>query len=301
MEGEEPQRHFGANLRLGRLVLTAAIATGSRLVLQRHSGLTMVLGYGGRLRVRQLQGCQSCKAESLLVLCGAPAVWEGAAWSVVAVQLESETLRRITRTMHGSLDDATNWRQLLRTNHHFVLAGDDACTRLQRALRQQIATAADLSSEGACLLERLRLDEQIVRLLLLLLLPELRRSELLERDAHAVQGSRDPFGALLTYITNNLARELNLSELESHSHYCRRTLQYMFKERLGCTASQWIRSQRLDQAHRCLLSPQPNDSVASIARDCGYRSMNLFSIDFQQRFHIKPSQLLRDARANRPG
>jgi hypothetical protein len=29
--------------------------------------------------------------------------------------------------------------------------------------------------------------------------------------------------------------------------------------------------------------------------------MSLFSIDFQQRFHVKPSQVLREARASHPG
>jgi transcriptional regulator GlxA family with amidase domain len=38
--------------------------------------------------------------------------------------------------------------------------------------------------------------------------------------------------------------------------------------------------------------------VASIAQACGYRSMSLFSIEFQQRFHIKPSVLLREARSS---
>ena len=32
-----------------------------------------------------------------------------------------------------------------------------------------------------------------------------------------------------------------------------------------------------------------------LARTCGYRSMSLFSIEFQQRFHVKPSVLLREA------
>jgi AraC-like DNA-binding protein len=34
--------------------------------------------------------------------------------------------------------------------------------------------------------------------------------------------------------------------------------------------------------------------VTSIANACGYRSVSLFSIEFQKRFHIKPSVLLRE-------
>lgn len=52
--------------------------------------------------------------------------------------------------------------------------------------------------------------------------------------------------------------------------------------------------------HQLLRNPAPGDTVASIAEASGYRSMGLFSIEFQQRFHIKPSQLLRQARAHWP-
>jgi transcriptional regulator GlxA family with amidase domain len=53
---------------------------------------------------------------------------------------------------------------------------------------------------------------------------------------------------------------------------------------------------RLDRARRCLQQPEPCDSVTSIAQACGYRSINLFTIDFEQRFHVKPSDLLRESR-----
>jgi transcriptional regulator GlxA family with amidase domain len=67
---------------------------------------------------------------------------------------------------------------------------------------------------------------------------------------------------------------------------------------MGCTATQWIRSSRLELAHKKIMMGSSNDSVASIALACGYRSMGLFSIEFQQRFHVKPSHLLRSAQSN---
>jgi AraC-like DNA-binding protein len=51
---------------------------------------------------------------------------------------------------------------------------------------------------------------------------------------------------------------------------------------------------RLERARRYLQQPDPDASVSSIAKACGYNSVNLFSIDFQQRFHLKPSELLRE-------
>ena len=78
--------------------------------------------------------------------------------------------------------------------------------------------------------------------------------------------------------------------------YSRRALQYAFAVRMGCTATKWIKMQRLDRARQRLERPKPNDTVGNIARECGYRSLGLFSVDFQQRFHVKPSQLLRESR-----
>lgn len=109
---------------------------------------------------------------------------------------------------------------------------------------------------------------------------------------------RDAFEALIAYINANLDQPLNLTLLQNHIHYSRRALQYAFRQRLGCTATQWIRGQRLDKARRLLGYAAQGESVASIAQACGYRSMSLFSIEFQQRFHIKPSVLLREARSS---
>ena len=61
-------------------------------------------------------------------------------------------------------------------------------------------------------------------------------------------------------------------------------------------SSDLIRIQRLDLAHRLLHNPQPDHSVGQIAKACGYRSLSLFSVEFRQRFHVRPSDLLRDAR-----
>jgi AraC-like DNA-binding protein len=133
-----------------------------------------------------------------------------------------------------------------------------------------------------------------------LLLPELRWESPLHRLSQNEQRGRDSFDDLVDYIRLHLAEPLTLTMLEQRSHYSRRALQYAFRKRLGCTATQWIRRERLELARRDLQHPGPADSVAVIALRCGYRSLSLFSVEFQQRFHVKPSQLLREARASQP-
>jgi AraC-like DNA-binding protein len=134
-----------------------------------------------------------------------------------------------------------------------------------------------------------------------MLIPELRQENSLDRLVQRQRQGRDAFDELIDYIKENLSESLTLSHLESRSHYSRRALQYAFTERMGCSITQWIRSQRLEKARRRLENPRLMDTVGSIARECGYRSLGLFSVDFQQRFHVKPSHLLRESRGSSSG
>jgi AraC-like DNA-binding protein len=298
----EPSRQWLASLPLGGLLLTALIATSTRLLLDRQSGITVLLGYGGELRLRQAHQVGHCRPNSLLLLGGEPCLWEGQAWSVVALKVPTESLLAACQAMAGEEAKPSAWKRLIHSTHSFQLGSDDGTVPLQEALRHLVAMIADLTNlgePGKSLLQRVQLEDPALRLLAALLVPELRRAQPLELARQRL--ARDPFAELLSYIQQHLADPLNLSELETHSHYSRRALQYAFQERLGCTASQWIRGQRLDLARRSLEHPQPADTVGSIATACGYRSMSLFSIDFQQRFHVKPSQVLREARASHPG
>ena len=52
---------------------------------------------------------------------------------------------------------------------------------------------------------------------------------------------------------------ISLSQLEERSGYSRRHIQLSFQQRFGCWPIQWIRQQRLEQAHQSLL---PSASAA---------------------------------------
>ena len=172
-------------------------------------------------------------------------------------------------------------------------------------LERQLLTMSDLLEHAPNVLDRFGLDRQLAQLVALFAFPSLHRAcvsvdsadiESCAKDDCAKDDcARDDFDRLTDYIRANLDRPLNLTVLQAQIHYSRRAIQYAFRQRLGCTATQWIRAQRLDLAHRLLSQSEPGESVAGVAQRCGYRSMSLFSIDFQQRFHVKPSVLLRAA------
>ena len=136
-------------------------------------------------------------------------------------------------------------------------------------MQSDLAEAA-VQGQGDGLVQTLHLDDQIYRV--------------------------DAFDELINYILANLGEPLNLTEIENHSHYSRRTLQYVFRDRFGCTPSQWIRKQRLARALDRLQNPLQGESVRDVAFACGYRSLTLFSWDFKKFYQLKPSEVLRQGR-----
>lgn len=297
---DESWWHYGACIGLGSILVGAGIHPPLRMSAGERHGLTVLLGYGGEQLVHQASRHWSCPSDGCLILSGEAYSSETTLQSALAFQLSSERLLHTATTMAGLSHKPSRWKQELQHTHGWRLSGDPVEAPLQVLLRQELGKADELLAYSHALVDRFQLDDQIYRLIAALLLPDLRLETPLDRLTQKDQQGRDAFDELIDYIKLNLAQPLNLTMLESQSHYSRRALQYAFRERLGCTVTQWIRNQRLDLARRHLQNPAPGDTVAGIATLCGYRSLSLFSVDFQQRFHVKPSQLLREARASQP-
>lgn len=291
--------HYGFTCALGTIPMGAMLLPPARMVISEQDELSVFLGYGGKQTFQHHSRTWTCQADGCLMLAGEPCTSETTVVSCVAWRLMPEQLLHTAMTMAGISKIPLQWRQLLRESHEWWHTDADVAP-LQVMLRKVIDMANQLVGYSQSLVDQLQLDDQIYRLMAAMLLPELRLESPLDRLTQRERQGRDSFDELIDYIKANLSEPLNLTMLESRIHYSRRALQYAFKERLGCTATQWIRSQRLDLARQRLQDPEPGDTVAGIASACGYRSTNLFSLDFQQRFHVKPSHLLREARASLP-
>jgi AraC-like DNA-binding protein len=296
----DPWWHYGLALTVGTLPVVAGIHPPLRMTVLEQRGLSVFLGYGGEQLAHQAGRCWSCPADGCLILCGEAFAWESGLVSALSFPLSLERLLATAQAMAGLEAAPAAWSARLQHSHACSLSADPVGAPLQALLRQEWAKADALLGYSHALLDGLQLDDQIHRLIAALLLPELRLETPLHRLSLNGQQGRDSFDDLIDYIKLNLAEHLTLTMLEQQSHYSRRALQYAFRKRLGCTATQWIRRQRLELARRDLQHPGPDDSVAAIALRCGYRSLSLFSVEFQQRFHVKPSQLLREARASQP-
>ena len=83
-----------------------------------------------------------------------------------------------------------------------------------------------------------------------------------------------------------------------------RTLQRSFREYFDLTISQYLKTLRLDRAHRSLVAGRGNGfSVAEVALGHGFAHLGRFSVEFKQRFGTSPNQTLLGgkARAKAPG
>ena len=302
-----PLPHQVCRLTCGGLQIVALEGPPLFVDLISRGWVSLLFVAAGELELIQ-EGCirRAGAGDCLLVPPGVLA-WRSGHYSLVAVLVPPRCLQVACDALAPAPDQAAGGvLQALRLMAHDATAA----APLLEVLRQVMASIALLHAETPALVERLGFDEQLVRLLVMMAWPEWFAPRADQAVAAGSDSHRSPCGetpalaesfeALLTFILDHLDWPLNLSVLERQSNYSRRSLQYAFKERLGCTATQWIRAQRLDRAYQRLIQAGPEDSVSGIAQACGYRTMGLFSIEFQQRFHVKPSLLLRQARCASP-
>lgn len=244
----------------------------------------------------------SCFASAgdWLLVPGCGAVWKSSAFHVICVMVSPQQIAQILP--RSSSEPAESVPLPLPDGPCAVRSSrGDVTSIVITMVLALLHTASQLHRADPKLLERLAIGEQLCRLMAVLICPTTARQPDADPRQQTENQGKDSFEELIDYIKANLDQPLNLTLLANQSHYSRRALQYAFRDRLGCTATQWIRSQRLDLAQQRLLSAQSGDTVTRIAQACGYRSLSLFSIEFQQRFHVKPSVLLRRSRSGQDG
>lgn len=266
--------------------------------------LSLLYVVSGDVIVTQAANSVLCSAGHWLLIPAHSTTWQSGSFSVVCVMISPAQLAKVCALAQGRPDDlGAAARPLIDGGGLRLLHQSGLGDSLLRALSRALQSMGDLLDGDQGLIGPSGLEEYLGRLVCLLVVPSVS-----ERSPDIVSSltsnARDPaWDALLAYIEAHLDQPLNLALLQSQYYYSKRALQYSFKRQFGCTVTQWIRARRLDQARALLCHPAAEDNVASIAQACGYRSMSLFSIEFQHRFHIKPSILLRQSRhkQNRSG
>lgn len=268
----------------------------STIELASRSWVSLLFVVAGMVSIHQQNKAFSCSAGDCLYLPESPVLWHSSTYNVVCLMFSPQQLTEELKLIRSTDLD---WKAPGEWNFSQPAcrkASDgDVEASLLSTLRHLLNLTSELAMTHPILFTRLGISNQLCLLTALLASPSLSQPLLCETEKPKNGGAADAINELTSYMIDNLADPLNLTILERYSHYSRRSLQYAFRQKFGCTITQWIRSQRLDKAHARFRSPHDGDTVGSIAKSCGYQSTSLFSIEFQKRFHIKPSVLLRSS------
>ena len=282
---------------LGDLQIIAATGSSSRRELRARSWISVVYVVWGEIVILQ-SGRHVCgKPGSCVLIPQFPVMWQSEAFSVVCMMLKPQRMDALMRLPFQGEHRVQGSRMAYLAMYDYTSGRGNHINAVVDLLVVNLRAVAALQNDDPNLIECLALADQLARIIAILASEAPAHDHLQELQPRLRAAGMDgTFDDLILFIQANLDKQLSLEVLENYSHYSRRALQYAFRQRLGCTASQWIRSQRLDLAYQYLQQAESTDNVSRIALRCGYHSLSLFSIDFQQRFHVKPSHLLRQAR-----
>jgi AraC-like DNA-binding protein len=291
--GDSEVRLFACNL--GALQIIAACGAGRKQVLLARPWISLLCVVEGEVVISQSGRLICGNPGSCVLIPQSSAHWQSGTFSVVCLMLPPQSFGTSILAPVDMECNETGFPRGQRMPREFREDGEGPQKPLLDLLVANLQGVAALQIRAPRLIGPLALANQLILTInTLALLPADDQHWHDQQEPSIAAGMHGSFDKLIAFIQANLDQTLNLAVLEKHTNYSRRALQYAFRERLGCTISQWIRSQRLDRAYQLLRKAEIGDSVGSIALRCGYQSNSLFSIHFQQRFHIKPSHLLRN-------
>jgi AraC-like DNA-binding protein len=110
-----------------------------------------------------------------------------------------------------------------------------------------------------------------------------------------VQRRTDALRRALTFIDENLQRDIGLNEVAEGVFLSPNYLSQMLKKETGLAFVEWLTGRRMDRA-RDLLAHTP-ERVCSIAGAVGFRDQAYFTRRFHQRFGVSPSAYRKSVQA----
>lgn len=289
----QPFHNDSAVLALGKVVMVATQGSAISLRTEQHPCPQLLLPYRGNGWWGIDGGClENPVGESVLYLPPAPLSLENDITSGVSLNLDASILLETSLTMAGP--EGLRPESLLRLQQPVrLLLADPSMAGLIVSLYSLLLSLDQLIGQSGADAELLGFDDLIVRMTVLLLLPELRQDSPAEAAAAASLASRRRLEPLVEWMDANLASPICLTDLEAQVHWSRRTLQYTFRSACGCTPMQWLRRRRLERALQRLRNPLPGDTVASISRAVGFRNPITFSREFRRQYGCTAGSVFR--------
>lgn len=133
-------------------------------------------------------------------------------------------------------------------------------------------------------LKRVVLDDTFLRILVLLLFPELRMGD---GDSNGFGGKYALMKELEEWIVAHLDQPIKLGDLEARCCYTARSIHNYFCTQYNLSPKQWIIRQRMRKAFK-LLMDGGDLTIVDVARACGYTDQSRFGRHFEREYGILP-------------
>jgi AraC-like DNA-binding protein len=263
--------------------------------LKKRPWLSLLQVVSGEITIHQNNAVLCGSAGDCFFIAQSAALWKSSDYNVVSISVAPEQIFASLKSLKFGDLVSSEYSGGWDLSKPSIMNATDGIAEasMLSTLHHLLTIISELVVNHPHLQILLGITDQLSMLTALIACPELNIALFSERKEIRIGGIEEALNHLIDYMLANLSEPLNLSILEEYSHYSRRSLQYAFRQRFGCTITQWIRTKRLDLAFQKIKAAKIGDSVSNIAHACGYRSSSLFSIEFQSRFHVKPSVMMR--------
>lgn len=288
-----PFQNETAIVSLGEMTVLATRGSAINVTTDHHPFAQLCLPYSGWgvFHIEQHR-FENPVGDSVLFLPPGPIGLENNITSGVALYMNPGILIETALTMAGP-EGLPPDRLSVFQQPQLLRLHDPNGAHLINGIYAQLLAMHHLCGPVGSDLSALRLDDVLVRMTVLMLLPELRRMDPLPNAPVASAAAKAKLEALVDWIETHLETAISLSDLENQVHWSRRSLQYAFRDAYGCSPMQWVRRRRLHRAMQRLTNPLPGDNVASIGRSFGFPSAVAFSREFRRHYDCTPSSVFR--------
>ncbi len=282
--GHRPFVHRAFSVRAAELEITAA--AHSPLHGSNHAQakaiftLTMIgekrfLIDGHRHRVRA--------GHNALMLPGEAFSLETSVCSGVMFSLCPRALASAATTMAGGPERSQPFAPLQRPLE--LLESHPPQGNLLALLRRTLGLIDSRSGDTPVLPRQMGLDDKILRLIALLIHPQLLLPSPAE-DGTFGRRALASFADLISAMRDDLPASWTLTRMEGQSQLSHFRLRQLFRLQFGCTPLAWLRLQRLCWA-RQRLDDDEGVSLAHLASQCGFSDRAAFLQAFADHFHLR--------------
>lgn len=274
-----------ATINLNGLKLAALSTTPYSFEIKKSDEVLLIIPFVGRSKIETADESYEWQGSdvALLVPGGATYSCVASLSSILMISIDPVRLDLSANTMHSGgikvdwKNEFSSVRKISMLVHNLLID----------KIFQQLCALIDLLDDNPEFLGKSALDESFYRTIAFALLPEVlgKVVDTNEKRKYA----RRKLDSLCQYIKTHIGRAFTLADLDHISGMSRRSLHYEFQKRYLCSPMNWIRTERLRQAHHKISRAIPSTTVTSVAIACGFSSPVTFASHYKKQYGEHPA------------